>query len=640
MKKKKISVIVSAYNTEEYVRVCLNSLIQQTFSNLEILCIDDGSTDHTLNVLQEYAKKDSRIQVFENKENKGLSYSRNFGLKKSSGDYISFIDSDDYVDENFYESLLYQIEEESAQIAVCDIKSIDLSSHETFVCEGFLETEESPLSYINTGYAASACNKLFCKNIIQKYSFPVGKINEDVSVILPILVEAEKICYVKGVYYYYIKRGDSIQNQEFQERRFDIFDGVRKTLELIQEKNSDPRIRDAILFQQIILFFFYQFPNILNFRKRYQYLKKFYVYSKDFGLSKNIYLSSFFEGLGRKTRYFYQLLFFFEHHRLFCFANSLISMYQYLKKKYRVVSLVDVSLDDLKHLAEQQQKLSKSPVSISVVIPNYNYEQFLLQRIGTILRQKVSIHELILLDDCSTDHSRDLIDQIETVLSPYLNIVKVYNKKNSGSAFKQWEKGFSHATGDYVWICEADDYCNDDFLEHVVAPILTYSDVVISYCDTAMIDGKGNVIASSVVPMIDERNTGHYKKRFLCKGTDEMKEYTFLNCTIANVSSALIRNGDYAAIFKEAKKYKQAGDWVFYLQVMQLGNVAYESSVCNYYRIHGNNVTSVTKKNAHFEEIQQVHQFVRENFSLTEQQEAEIAKRYLYLKEMWNLKDE
>ena len=124
--------------------------------------------------------------------------------------------------------------------------------------------------------------------------------------------------------------------------------------------------------------------------------------------------------------------------------------------------------------------------------------QFLYQRIYSILYQKEKISELIILDDCSSDNSRELIDEIVEKTKDYINIKKVYNEENSGTAFKQWEKGFKEATGDYVWVAEADDYSDRNFLKNVLKPLKKDEDIVISYCDTAFIDKTGNIILKSI----------------------------------------------------------------------------------------------------------------------------------------------
>ena len=107
----KISIIIPVYNSAKYLRKCLNSIINQTFDNIEIICINDGSTDNSLSIINEYAKIDSRIKVY-TIENKGVSAARNYGILVATGEYIGFVDSDDYIDLNYYEEMMKQIKEE------------------------------------------------------------------------------------------------------------------------------------------------------------------------------------------------------------------------------------------------------------------------------------------------------------------------------------------------------------------------------------------------------------------------------------------------------------------------------------------------------------------------------------------------
>ena len=136
---------------------------------------------------------------------------------------------------------------------------------------------------------------------------------------------------------------------------------------------------------------------------------------------------------------------------------------------------------------------------------------------------------------------------------------------------------------------------------------------------------------------MDQQHTKHWKHNYVIQGIEEIKNYAYLNCTIANVSSTLIKKGDYQEFFEKSKQYRQAGDWLFYIQIMKLGKVAYNKKAYNYYRIHGNNVTSTTKKQSHLKEIQKIHEEIDKRYGLTEEQRKMIQKRYDYLKRVWNL---
>lgn len=638
MKNPKISVIVSVYNTEKYIEKCLDSLLNQTYSNIEIVVINDCSTDGSLKILKKYAKKYDNMILIENKENKGLSYSRNVGLEKATGEYIGYIDSDDYVDSTYYEQMMKAIKKEKSEIAIADMKIVyEDGSFPDYVSKG-CNGEVNTLNIIKNGLAASACNKLFKREIIEKYKFSEGKLNEDLAVILPSIVAAKKISYVENNNYYYVQHTGSIQNSRFSDRRFDIFYGVELTLKRIKGCKNYAKISQAIIYEQLIVLLIYVIPKEKNLIRRHHILKKYNQLSKKYNIRKNQYFWKFLEEQGRKHAIYYKILFKLNCNGLYILADLWMLMYDVLRSLLKAKNVkTDANMDDLIEKAKEQSKL-KEKVSVSVVIPNYNYKRFLYQRLYSILSQKEKINEIIILDDCSTDDSRKEIDKIVAELEKYIDIKKVYNEKNSGSAFKQWEKGFSLAKSEYVWIAEADDYCSDKLLKQLVKPVVKNRDIIISYADTAFIDTVGNYLVKSIVPEIDILNTGHWNRNYVNNGKDEFNHYTYLNCTIANVSSCIIKNNNYSRFFKESGKFKQCGDWLLYANIMQLGDVAYSCQTLNYYRIHGSNVSSVTKKQAHMDEMKRVHGYFDEVYGLNKKQKENINKRYKVLAKAWKLK--
>ena len=216
----KISVIVPIYNVEKYLRKCLDSLVSQTYSDLEIILVNDCSTDSSLEICQEYQQKCSKIKLFSNDKNRGLSYSRNKGVKEATGSFIGFIDSDDYVPLNYYESLMNMMRKEKSDIVVCDITLVYPHYSEKRSCGN---DSGERIAFINNGLAASACNKLFRKKVLLSFPFEVGKYNEDIAVILPLLVQAKSVSYNKEVSYFYVQRNTSIQNVALSEKRLDLF---------------------------------------------------------------------------------------------------------------------------------------------------------------------------------------------------------------------------------------------------------------------------------------------------------------------------------------------------------------------------------------------------------------------------------
>jgi hypothetical protein len=214
----------------------------------------------------------------------------------------------------------------------------------------------------------------------------------------------------------------------------------------------------------------------------------------------------------------------------------------------------------------------------------------------------------------------------------------INNSINLGT-FKQWEKGFIEANYEYVWIAEADDYCSHMFLNKTLKSLNSKRDVVMSYVDTGLIDENG-LFLDSLKLHIDYQSSGHWNGDYINKGIDEIKQYSYLNNTIANVSSVVFRKKigiDYPALFSQSRNYKQAGDWVFYLNYMQLGDIAYVDKTINYYRLHGNNVSSSTKAEDHLLEIRSVYDKINNSLKLTGAHKLSQKKRIKFLKKAWNL---
>ena len=295
------------------------------------------------------------------------------------------------------------------------------------------------------------------------------------------------------------------------------------------------------------------------------------------------------------------------------------------------------TIEELVKLAKKQASLPECSVKVSVAVPNYNYEKFMIRRLYSILAQDTKIYELLILDDCSKDNSRELLDKIYEEIKEYVNVRKIYNETNSGSAFKQWSKGIKEATGDYVWIAEADDYCHKKMLSTLVSAIKKDEKITIAYVDTAFTDKKGNIFLKTIKPEIDIMKTGHWDCDYINDGKDEIKNYTFLNNTIANVSSCIIKKDDYSDIYEEVGKYRQSGDWVFYVNIMERGKVAYIDKPMNYYRVHESQITSQMKKEKHLEEIKEIYSYMSEKFGTNDFQTSKRNERIEFLKKVWKI---
>lgn len=635
---KKISVIVAVYNTEKYLDRCIESLLNQTYKNIELVIVEDCSTDSSRKLLKKY-KENKNIKVFYNRENRGLSYSRNYGLKKSTGDFIGYIDSDDYVEPDYYEKLMSSIKDNKSDIAICDIKLVDEQTNKIQRCKCYAN-DFDVYSVVNNGFAASACNKLFKRKNIEKYPFAEGKVNEDIAVVIPTVIQAKKISYADTCYFY-VQRGGSIQNSKFSDKRFDIFDGVKTTLERIKNEQDYEFYKNAIVYNQLILLLMFAIPKERNFIKRYKFLKKFNELSKDYKITKNTNYLEYLENSKRINQIYYKNLVSLNEKKMILLDNVWISFYKILrflkhKKNKKLIPKIDIQC--IEKAAKKQKKLAEQGIKISVVVPNYNYSNYLYQRVYSILNQNYKIHELIILDDASKDNSLFYIKQIEQKISEFVNVKVVVNDINSGNAFSQWQKGINLATGDYVWVAEADDYAKKNFLNEVVSPLKKNNNIVISYADTGFIDSNGYITKNSLVDQIDILKTNHWNASYVNKGISEINCYSYLNCTIPNVSGTIIKKGNYDEIFESAKKFHQSGDWFTYLNILNLGDISFINKTLNYYRVHGNNISQTFDKKAHILEIQRIYKFVKEKYGIDDEQQIQMYNRIKFLCKVWSVK--
>lgn len=214
---EKISVVVPVYNVEKYIKKCINSLINQTYSNLEIILVDDGSTDNSGFLCDKLSNIDNRIKVF-HKKNGGLSDARNFGIKHAHGKYIAFVDSDDYIDEKMYEILYNNLVKQNADISICG-KIIEYeNSIQKAVYDNKIDIFNRDEALIQLNYLElfdmSACDKLFKIELFDNLQFPFGMKNEDLYVMYKIFYKTSKVVYSYSKLYHYIQRASSITKQK------------------------------------------------------------------------------------------------------------------------------------------------------------------------------------------------------------------------------------------------------------------------------------------------------------------------------------------------------------------------------------------------------------------------------------------
>lgn len=276
---------------------------------------------------------------------------------------------------------------------------------------------------------------------------------------------------------------------------------------------------------------------------------------------------------------------------------------------------------------------------VSVVIPNYNYAKYLKKRVRSVLSQTYPIYELIILDDGSSDESVKVIQlEIGRIKTRYPNLKLRFekNKRNSGKAMAQWKRGFELATGDYVWIAEADDFSSKYFLEKVMKGF-DDADVVLSYAESLIVDSHGLILAPNFRWSRDKERTGHYKKSYIKDGKKEIEEIMAIRCTIPNVSAVVFRRDKVNMKYlEESMGFDQVGDWYFYSKILSNGKISYIHEPLNRFRIHKTSKTAKSKKSqAHWNEIRRLHDFFNLNYDLSDKtkevmrlEEDRIRKKY------------
>lgn len=212
---KKVSVIIPCYNVEIYINKCIESIIKQSYSNLEVICVDDGSTDDTKNVINELLKKDKRIKYFY-KNNGGVSSSRNFGVKNANGYYCCFIDSDDYINEKFVEKLVESLEKNKSFMAVCEFDRV-YGKHITH--------KKMRHDDVSNFIVPASWNKLFITKYLKEFIFPDGTWYEDLATIPKYIMKYDNFSIINESLYYYVQNPKSIMHTS-DNRIFQIYDSL------------------------------------------------------------------------------------------------------------------------------------------------------------------------------------------------------------------------------------------------------------------------------------------------------------------------------------------------------------------------------------------------------------------------------
>lgn len=240
---KLLSVIVPIYNTEVELRRCIDSILNQKYKNLEVILVNDGSIDQSLDICIEYKNKDNRVKIID-KENGGLSSARNAGIKIATGEFITFVDSDDKIEEEIYSVAMNELSKDKYDVLDFEVSfNLEEKVLGTQYTKQVLYDKDIILDYLKTGQTKktpfSVCRKVYKKKLFNEIKFPIGKINEDIATNFKLLSQSNAMIKIDRIGYYYIQEGESITRKKLTQKDFDLIDASLELEKLANDYEDD-----------------------------------------------------------------------------------------------------------------------------------------------------------------------------------------------------------------------------------------------------------------------------------------------------------------------------------------------------------------------------------------------------------------
>lgn len=447
----KVSVIVPVYNVENYLRTCLDSIINQTLQEIEIICVDDGSTDNSLKILQEYSNIDKRFKIITQK-NLFAGVARNTGMEIAQGEYYVFLDSDDFFELDLLEKEYEKCRMFNADICICGADKYDMIKKKYIKASNLLD-----LQYVNSEIfnrhtlkehlynVTTACpwTKMFSAKFIKQHKLTFQDLPRanDVFFVLSALGLAGRIVSVNEVLVHYrINNSKSLQSNN--KKSPGVF---LKALEAVQDKldldNADEKLKQA--FSNVALGHLAYNLRSLEFDRAYE------EFLQVKSIVKQYYLSRFY--LNNKCYdYFFN-------------KNDL----QYLTDK----DIIKLDKNDNETTIEH---CLKEHVMISFIVPVYNSERYIRECINSIRMQTEKNIEILCIDDNSSDSSLSILNELSQIDSR-MHIYSHARNKGAGGARNT---GLNFAKGKYVWFVDADDFIDPDASEKLLNILEQYHDEI------------------------------------------------------------------------------------------------------------------------------------------------------------------
>lgn len=283
MENQLISIIVPIYNVEKYLKECIESIINQTYKNIEIILVDDGSPDNCGKICDEYSQKDKRIIVL-HKENGGLSDARNKGIDIAKGDYLTFVDSDDFVNIDYIEKLYNSIKFNNTKLAQCGISKVNENNEiieKLNYDENYIKTSHEILNELYGKHLIEnvvVWNKMYAKELFENIRFPVGKIHEDEFTTYKIFYSVDRISLLSDCLYNYRQTNESIIGKKFNKKRLNLLEALEERMDSFKNRNEIDLYEKTLKFyiEQLRLYYIKVKKYIENSKEIQQDIKRKY----------------------------------------------------------------------------------------------------------------------------------------------------------------------------------------------------------------------------------------------------------------------------------------------------------------------------------------------------------------------------
>ena len=477
-----LSVIVPIYNSEKYITKCLECLLGQSLSPIEIIIVNDGSTDQTKMIAQRYANKYRNVVLINNTTPCGCGPARNIGLKSASADIVGFFDVDDYADQDYFKNMYTALQKFRADIACSDLalvynKEILYSNllednpylHENNISISTRNPELPQIISPETASAhwgaAAAPTKLFLKS----KSIPFGEgISDDIPRTFPLLAQAEKIVYVPNNYYYYVQRDTSLEHSPISIKKLGLGSTLIETLHRLPASASGKEIAKLI-------FAFSSWRILLN------------ILALNSSEDKKAFLSTYFKNLCADTEPIQRLL------QSNQYLEHLLAQKSFGERTF-IHDLIRLFLEkDFNQMIGLYEKFGEVPQNylpkVSIIIPVYNGSNFLQEAICSALAQDYPNLEVIIVNDGSNDHG-----ETEQIALSFGERIKYYYKPNGGVA-SALNYGIEKMTGEYFSWLSHDDKYEPDKISKSIYELAKFQDPTTPVvCGYKVINSENNIL--------------------------------------------------------------------------------------------------------------------------------------------------